>query len=300
MKNEHFELSPMQDYSTPEYPTRATSHAGTLRKLPARWMKNAAVIACLSAMSISTLTGCIVQDRDILHGGGEAQMPYYVNSLTEQDVSNRETRRNRRENRTVWETYPPARCDDGLHGENQYIENNFELDIRLSSHGGGAASEPFYVAYLTEQEVFGIIRNRLCEAGICFSSPVPDYSVSIELETYWETQSTITATLSLFDERTRQGIVFPTPWRDWFSEDFGVSRNELEMKLNQEFQEQFGITVTFIQRRSEFVGHYDWEDEAVPTLTDDEEEEVRRYLNGRILTQVDALIDHLRAEGILS
>lgn len=261
MKNkniEQFEISPMQEYSQPAYPTRAESPSDTLKKLPARWVKHATVVACLGAMSLSALVGCATQ----------------------------------------FETHPPERCDDGLHGVtaayNQYVNDERIFDvIAVRVSGGGAAAAPFYVAQLTEQEALGTIRNRLCEAGICFDSPVPDYEVSLEVEPFWGGTQTVTVTLSLFDERTRYGIVFPFRW----SSDFNISRSDAETKIRREFSQQYGITVRFISNFSEFLGEYDWDEELV--FTDEEMQEAGRNLNEQLLYSVNGVISRLRAEGVL-
>ena len=309
MKNEHFELSPMEEYNTPAYPTRMENSATTLKKLPVRWVKNAAVVACLGALSISTLTGCIIRDRDILHGGGaggapiyvaypteenviapdpidlhgggEAGAPYYVAYPTEQEMGN--NRQNAEQ----------CDCSSGA-----IIDAEREFDVIVHSHFGGSGAGPFYVAYLTEQEALGIIRNELCEAGICFAPPVSNYVATYESETGWS-NSAFSATLSLLNEYTRQGIVFPVPfsWGDEFVT--GVSREEIESGIRQYFADNFGISVTFMGNPGESIGDFDWDWDAEPVFTDEEKQEAGKNLNDQLRLQVTEFIDHLRAEGIL-
>jgi len=279
MQNEHFSLSPVQNYSSPAYPSRETKPAETLKKLPVRWAKNAAVLACLGALSLGVLTACSPEPEHT-HWGGAAAGPFYVAYPTEQEA---------------------ASCDDGTHGVagtvggDWYAENGRELDVEVRTHWGGSGAGPFYVAYLTEQEALRIIRNRLCEAGICFEAPLPDYVATVE--TSW---SEATAALSLFDERTRQGIVFPTPW-SWQDEfQWGMSGEEIEHALQQDFAQRFDLSVTFMQNPGESMCDSDWWDrEFELTFTEEEKQEAGQILKERLLLQVDTFLDHLRGEGVL-
>jgi len=254
----------MQNYSSPAYPSHETKPAATLKKLPVRWAKNAAILACIGALSLGALTGC------------GAQAPVQSG----------------------------APCDDGLHGISVahsqgisawYAENWGEFDVEVRAHWGGSGAGPFYVAYLTEQEALGIIRNRLCEAGICFDSPLPDYVATAE--TPWSGEAT--ATLSLFDERTRQGIVFPELWLDEFR--WGMSREEVEDALRQDFARRFNVSATFMENPGESMCDGDWwaNQEVEMTFTNEEKQEAGQILHKRLLLQIDAFLDHLRAEGIL-
>jgi len=265
--NREFDLTPMQSYTPPAYPTRGTNPAAALKKLPIRWAKNAAVIACLGALSLGALTGC----------GAQVTQP----------------------------AAPAARCDDGIHGVvatypqggDWHVENGREFDVEVRTHWGGSGAGPFYVAYLTEQEALGIIRNRLCQAGICFDAPVPDYVATAEVPA-----EEATAALSLFDERTRQGIVFPAPnWWEKFR-FFEISPEQIEGALQQEFAQRFDVSAAFLPNPGESMcdGAWwdrDWETEL--TFTEEEKQAVGEILKERLVDQVDAFLDHLRTEGVL-
>ena len=269
MQNEYFSLSPMQEYRPPAYPTRAEKPLRVTQKLPVRWAKNAAVIACIGAMSLGVLVGC----------------------TDEPQVPNVEPTPHSAENS------PAARCVDGNHGlvatYAPYAENGREFDVVVRTHWGGSGAGPFYVAYLTEQEALGIIRNRLCQAGICFDSPVPNYVAKAGTD-----GSRASARLSLFDERTRQGIVFPNVSWDEVG-CWSLPHEETEAALWRDFAERFDVSATLMFNPGESIGDYDWNLEADPTFTDEEKQEVAPFLEQELLVRVDAFIAQLRADGIL-
>ena len=256
-----FGLTPVLHYNPPAYPTRAAKPAYILKKLPVRWAKNSAIIACVGALSLGALTGCDVQ---------------------------------------VAQT--AERCGDGTHGVGAiaaspqtgdwYAENGREYDVEVRAHWGGSGAGPFYVAYLTEQEALGIIRNRLCEAGICFDAPVPNYVATAE--TPW---SEATATLALYDERTGLGIVFPATWWDEFR--WGISHEQIEGALRQDFAQRFNIPAIFMQNPGEGVGEGNWWEGDVQPPTDEEAREAGPILESKLLASVDTFIAQLRSEGIL-
>ena len=263
MNNEHFTLSSMQNYSSPKYPTRADKPIA-VQKLPACWAKNTAILACIGALSLGALAGCSPQ----------ASIP-----LT-----------------------PPASCYDGNHGVaavRPHAEGERSFDVVVRTHFGGSGAGPFYVAYLTEQEALGIIRNRLCEAGICFDAPRPGYVATVEVA-----RVEATARLALFDERTRQGIVFPARWWSPFIY-WPMSHEEVEDALREYFSQNFNISATFIRNPSRSIGAYDWDGspdfdwEFEPEFTDEAKQELAPKLKQALLNRVDAFIDQLRIDGIL-
>ena len=82
-------------------------------------------------------------------------------------------------------------------GKGDWRISNFAYDLCVRVHFGGAVGTPIYVAYLTEQEAFEVIKERLEEAGFNFSAIPPFYYV----DTYPQD-----ATLDLFDEERSVGI----------------------------------------------------------------------------------------------
>jgi len=109
----------------------------------------------------------------------------------------------------------------------------------------------------------------------------------------------MSAALSLFDERTRQGIVFPAP--NWWNEFpfFDVSPEQIERALQQDFTRRFHISATFMQNPGESIGDYDWNLETEPIFTEKEIQEAGEILNEWLLFQIDTFLEHLRREGIL-
>ena len=98
-------LNPIETYQPPKIPTFADTASSAdksalLKRLPSRWARNAAVIACAGILSVTTLSGCadIVPPLNLpgpcpvrpldsyCHCGGSGAMPMYVVRLTEQEV----------------------------------------------------------------------------------------------------------------------------------------------------------------------------------------------------------------------
>jgi hypothetical protein len=140
-------ISPAKKYNTPKYPvyTEVRANPVLLKKLPSRWQKNAAVIACIGLMGTYALAGCAAPQDN-------AAVP----------------------------PYPPYYADGGSGGiiTEQYTrEADRELDLVIRTHHGGGGAGPFYVVYLTEQEALSIIRAQAEAAGLRFNAAPPDYTV---------------------------------------------------------------------------------------------------------------------------
>jgi hypothetical protein len=101
MKNEPLKLTPVSNYDAPKIPTLADDNSAALKKLPARWQKNAKVIACIGLMgtlslggltplgaSVSPATSVSVSQRDeikVLLNGTQLEFdapPMIVNNFT--------------------------------------------------------------------------------------------------------------------------------------------------------------------------------------------------------------------------
>ncbi|MCL2555766.1 MAG: hypothetical protein FWE03_01940 [Firmicutes bacterium] len=93
-----FELVPLASYNIPKYPTYedAKLEPKLLKKIPSRWKKNLAALACIGLLSVGTttaLSGCFILNRCLnsclgsctIHMGGSG-MPIYVVYLTEQEA----------------------------------------------------------------------------------------------------------------------------------------------------------------------------------------------------------------------
>ena len=109
--------------------------------------------------------------------------------------------------------------------------NNFAYDLCVRLHHGGFGSA-FYVAHLTEQEVFGMIKARLEEAGFNFTG-LPPY--------YIETRFSDVA-LDLFDEERSVGIAHISwpdsnrafssigrEYSDWLAKQFAEQINDIKI-----------------------------------------------------------------------
>jgi len=143
-KKDLFEVKPMEGYEAPKVPTLQDVHKNptSLKKLPKRWAKNAAVLGCVGVLGATTFAGCIETEQP--HHGGAGFSNYFAYP-TEQEVDR----------------------------EPYVSQGEFELAIRLHHGGSGWAG---YVVYLTEQEALGIIRTRLEAAGLRFGDDVPNYT----------------------------------------------------------------------------------------------------------------------------
>ena len=256
--NEHFTIEPMENYTSPSYPNRNNVDGAKLRKMPKRWAGNVAMVACIGALTLGTLTGI----------GTVSATPHYNNTPETSVVYSAESR--------------------GI------------LDVVVHTHYGGSGSGPYYVAYLTEQEALGIIRNRLISVGVGFDSPVPDYTATLEVP---YTSTPITARLSFFDEDTRLGIVFPRPWDWWHEFQFWyMPQNHIENTLRWQFSEQFNVNVTFMNNPGESMCDGDWMErdwETKLTFSEEEKQAAGLILRERLEYQVDDFIEKLRADGIV-
>ena len=87
--NDLSNLQPLENYTPPSLPKLSDGKPPQLRKLPSRWQKNAAIIACAGVMGLSMLAGCggSVDDHRY-HWGGGPSMPDYTVYLTEQETLN--------------------------------------------------------------------------------------------------------------------------------------------------------------------------------------------------------------------
>jgi len=272
----------MQSYSPPAYPTRGANPAAVLKKLPIRWAKNAAIIACLGALSLGALTGCGETPQTTATG----PVPY--SGETENTVETPAT--------YPFDQYPYATLIE---------ERAFDIFVR--THHGGSGGGPIYVAHLTEQEALGIVRNALEEAGFDFSSNVPAHEIE-----WWPTE---TLPIHLYDAQKNRAVVFADlPHNNW-TWQFGTER-ELE-QIHEGFAQQTDLPVEvfycegyilgwsgFGDEHGEWIapigGRDDWDAEFDVNTT--KEEQLRLAgpaLEQSLLTQVQAFIDQLRGEGVL-
>jgi|GEM_PF-1486691 len=302
-------LTPIKNYNAPNLPTLETvrKNPELLKKLPRRWQKKAAIVACLSVAGVTALTGCTSPDEKI-HDGGSATIPDYVEYPTEQ--------------------LPEFSFGDVLHFVPYSMEQGFPFDkvpevelperndiaseayaairaqlktaqLDVKTHHGGESGEPFYVVYFTEQEAFGFIRAKLEAEGLNLSENTPDYSV-----THWGQKFTI----DLFDSEKNVGVSQISRANDWMENVFAGD-------VAREFAVQHeNITVGAFNNPAEEIadgwrireehGLNRWDDnEAYEALKErlisERTPEARATLIENLDTQAQAFIDRLKTEGIL-
>jgi len=152
MKNENnTHLIPLKTYTAPNLPTLSTAqkNQALLKKLPMRWQKKAAVVACVGIIGLSSFSAPFTNTA---YASEKAYSTYSADIQTPLSVA-------------------------------EALEQLKTADIEIRAHYGGSGAGPHYVAYITEQEVFSFIRAMLEEAGLDFSTTPPDYS--IEVDEWW-------------------------------------------------------------------------------------------------------------------
>ena len=146
VKEDLLRIRPVETYEAPQLPTLedARNTPALLKKLPSRWLKHAAVIACIGLMGTVALSGCVNPSDRSPHHGGAGGAPIYVAQPTEYE----------------------------LHTPLEYAP----LELKL--HHGGSGAGPFYIVHITEQEALGIVRAQLETAGLHFGTTPPDIRAS--------------------------------------------------------------------------------------------------------------------------
>jgi len=269
-------IKPMQDYTAPEIPTQveANTTPTLLQKLPHRWRKHAAVVAC--AGFAFALTGCQTH-----HGGDGGGVPY-VGQHTEQDIS---------------PPSPPPLPLPFIY--TQVVEQ--DLVFRIHVGGTGFAT---YVAHLTEQEAFSIIRLQLEKAGLRFGDTPPPYIAPRPPQEDMPPNPLFfpisPVSLDLYDRTSGVAIAHLSNAQTY--PRFSPVRGGLADVLTAEFSAQnrdmvFGVFYNAMESLSAVRDWGTWEELPEPTA---EEIEARRPgLHDRLHDQIDAFIALLQAEGIL-
>jgi len=194
-KNELLCVSPAKAYEAPNIPTLddVKSNPAFLEKLPSKWKNNAKILACATIIATNAfaLLGC----ADYEVNGDVVQPP--SNGRVTVETSINETY-SQSSGRTINEIISGIRGTSGeimswsLHDDtatnipDRIIEEALASisaytqaeNLQIRTHGGGAASGPFYVVYLTEQETLSIILAQLEAVGLNFNDRPPDYTAS--------------------------------------------------------------------------------------------------------------------------
>jgi len=246
-------LSPVKSYTAPKLPTLSETRndPALLKKLPSRWKKKAAVLACMALVGSVTLASC----------------DYY--SL-------------------------------GLHEQSEITQLQLEAaleaaELNIRTHTGGSGFGPFYVAHITEQEAFGIIRAQLEAAGLNFGATPPGYTVD-----KWAADFGI----DLFDARNNVGISHIS-WADNNIAFFSHGGNWLAEEVAEAFAQQTDdISVGVFFNPGKFLGMTAnaWdrdENEEHQPPTEEAKEEAKVYLVENITAQVRDFIKLLHAQGVI-
>jgi len=171
-------------------------------------------------------------------------------------------------------------------GEEEHwgLLNNFQHDLCVRSHFGGAVGSPIYIAHLTEQEVFWIISDRLEAVGLNFedNSPPGYYA-----DGFWQD-----TTIDLFDSRLNIGII-QLSWID-SNGPFSSRGRELTRLVAEAFTNQeHDITVGVFDTPGYSLG---WDSSQINARY---AAEIRSDLLDDIDEQIQDFIDQLQEKGII-
>ena len=280
-------VEPMESYEAPKVPTldEVYKNPTPLKKLPKRWAKNAAVVACVGILGISTLSGCFSPTSTPGRDDTERSRGFLFS---------------RNDNRNGYYT--------GYDGYGQYVPGysgyeEFDLIIRLHGGGGGWAS---YVVHITEQEALSIIRTQLEAVGLRFNDTPPNYTV------FGGDSWNPTIGLDLFDARNNVAVSHLT-W-DESNIPFGWRGSQGAAEVALEFANTTDINVGAFYTPGFFLdwdAMGDWVENRdgtwrhIPAREPTERQranakaEARPVLEERITAQVEQFISLLRAEGII-
>jgi len=291
-------ISPIKNYIPPSLPALGEAK-GNLKTLPARWKKNAAVMACFGLTGAFTLTGCdIIRDVRDMHNGGAGEAPYYVTRPTECDVRDDWFHHGGSPDEPYYVVY---QTEQEILAQIQAQIEAASLDLR--THWGGSGAGPFYVAHITEDEAQAFIRARLTAAGLNLDSVPPVYTIFNPGEPI--PGMIDTKGIDMFDADKNVAIV-NISWEN--SEmPFSPTGQGLADIVAEEFASRVeGLTfgVFFNPGHTIHSGTIDWDDNDemvihIDDVTPEDKEAARYILIQRLTAQVDEFIAHLRAEGIV-
>jgi len=308
-KKDILSITPVKNYTPPKLPTLAAANL-PLKTLPARWKKNAAVVACLGFAGALTLAGCagvagILDER--FHNGGAPQAPFYIACPTENEVNFHNG------GDGPMPFYVACPTENNVLNGNYFAEYptkqeiftqvlaQFETsELNLRTHWGGSGTGPYYVAHFTEQEVLGFIRAKLEAAGLNLDAVPPEHTIFGDGEARIGAVSEMG--IDLFDAENNIAIT-SISWED-STMPFSPHGRELADMVADEFSKQSrDISFGVFYNPGEIVGWgpFEWleDDDNYQETTPEKKEEARFILIERLTAQVDEFIAWLRAEGIV-
>jgi len=295
-----FCINPVNQYSAPEIPTLADVKCNPtiLKKLPARWKKNAKVLACAAVigMGVLPLAGCtdlldeVHHLHNRVHNGGDGGAPIYVTQRTEQEIQ-------------AW-AFGDSNLDPSI--TNEMIQEALNAvsaivpqeELLLRSHFGGSAAGPFYVVHMTEQEALGIIHAQLEAVGLSFDDIPPEYVVTFTDDWYersWDVG------LDLFD--ADKGVALLHARSQWEASGaanrFAEQTSESAISIGAFFNPEVSPDHEFATRWDEV-----WDEDGTLFEPSGEEladikERVRPILEENLTRQAQGFIAWLRENGIL-
>ena len=286
-QNDSLNIVPMTNYTPPKLPTlqSAKNNPALLKKLPSRWQKNAAVIACIGIMGAMSLTAC----DSWAHHGGAGEEPFYVVSPTETEAPTI-TPVDPYEN--YWMHHGGAGGEEPFYvvypTEQEIGQDSFdqippvseellsmltEAELEMSSYHGGEGEESFYIVHITEQEVLAFIKAKLEEVGLDMSAAPPEYAVESEVFPDHE--------FVLYDSRRRVAVAF-------FSTAPSEGGQDYAIQVAREFSRQnWRTNIGVFHNPYKIVGEYEINEEA------------RAELIENIAIQVKSFIFWLEWEGVI-
>lgn len=159
-------------------------------------------------------------------------------------------------------------------------------------HHGGAGMAPIYVAYLTEQEVLGIVQTRLAEIGL--KTIIPTDLETMTTTIHHRVTSRETVGISLFNEENRLGIVIINLGeRNGHSGHWNTSvrREEIETQLRNEKVDHIHILFVPDDHFEEMNGSLEARENQIILA--------HGRIENRLLENLDELIENLRSQGII-
>jgi len=292
MKHKHNDLnglSPVKQYNSPQIPTLADKPK--LVKLPSRWQKNAAVVACIGIVGGMTLASCATtpHDDNWFHNGGGPIAPYYVTRPTEQET----TITGEAIEETTTEVHTTTAMTTTLQAVTTQettlaATDHSEFDLRV--HFGGSGAGPQYVVHFTEQEAFGIIRTQLEAAGLNFGTTPPSHTVEVTwVDPLGHGNTRMTTGLDLYD--AERGVAIALSERGgWFAE-------QTQQRFERDRQTR-NLNVHVFYNPGESMDNQWWEGETEPP-TPTQKAAAAPALRENLTVQVQTFIEFLQAEGIL-